>query len=138
MVGSGLEGDRYCSGAGTFSKPDRAHRAVSLFEVEVLETIKRDHNTNLAPSECRMNLITTDVPLTHLVGRTFAVGAVVLRGTMLNEPCKHLENVVGRSLIPALVHRSGLFAEIVRGGTIHVGDKVVEFLALVPDGKTHN
>ena len=124
VAGRGVEGDRYFKEIGFFSHNKGVRRQLTLFEVEVLEAIKRDQNTDISPSDCRMNLGTRNVPLSHLVGREFRVGEAILRGVELNEPCQHLEDVVGKRLIPYLIHRSGLFAEILRGGIIRPGDTV--------------
>ena len=124
IAGKGIEGDRYLKGIGFFSHNKGPHRQVTLFESEVLETLKRDHNKVLTPTECRMNLITRGVPLSYLVGKTFRAGAVTLRGVKLNEPCQHLEDVVGESIISCLVHRCGLFAEVLEGGKIRPGATV--------------
>lgn len=83
VAGKGLEGDRYFKEVGYFSKNKGPHRQVTLFEVEVLKTIKRDHNIDLGLNECRMNLVTRGVPLGHLVGQSFRVGEVTLRGVKL-------------------------------------------------------
>lgn len=126
IAGSGVRGDRYCIGKelGHFSQNKGARRQITLFEGEVLETILRDHNLRLAPEECRMNVVTRGVPLTHLVGRRFQAGEAVLHGLKLNEPCARLNEVTGKRLIKALIHRCGLFAEILTGGEIRPGDRV--------------
>ena len=126
IAGQGVRGDRYCLGKelGHFSDHKGARRQITLFETEVLETVLRDHNLVLAPHECRMNVITRGVPLTHLVGRRFRVGGATLRGLKLNEPCARLEAIVRKRVAKALVHRSGLFAEIVASGEIGPGDRV--------------
>ncbi len=121
IAGEGVAGDRYSRGEGTFSYTGGARRQITLFETEVLETIARDHNVHLAPHECRMNLITRDVPLTHLVFRTFRVGNVLLHGLKLNEPCARRNEVTGKRVIKALIHRCGLFCEILEGGEIRPG-----------------
>ncbi len=126
VAGKGFEGDRYAEEIGFFSHNKGVRRQATLFEIEVLETIKRDHNKDLAPNECRMNLVTRGVPLTHLVGKKFRIGEATLRGVQLNEPCKHLEEVVGKPIIPSLIHRCGLFAEVLKSGTIRSGDSVEE------------
>ncbi len=126
IAGRGIEGDRYFKETGFFSKNKGPHRQVTLFESEVLETIRRDHNKDLAPGECRMNLVTEGAPLSHLVGKTFRAGEVLLRGLKLNEPCKHLQEVVGKPIISSLVHRCGLFAEVLEGGAIRTGDTIEE------------
>lgn len=124
VAGRGLEGDRYFKGIGFFSHNEGPRRQVTLFETEVIETIRRDQNAELTTGECRMNLLTRNVPLSHLVGCKFRVGEALLRGVKLNEPCKHLEDVAGRKLAPWLIHRCGLNAEVLEGGTIRPGDSV--------------
>ena len=124
IAGRGVQGDRYCLGreSGHFSHHKGARRQITLFESEVLDAALRDHNLTLAADECRMNVVTRGVPLNHLVGLRFRVGDVVLRGMKLNEPCSRLEEVVGKRVVSVLVHRCGLFAEILLGGTIRPGD----------------
>ena len=68
---------------------------------------------------------TRGVPLNHLVGREFRVGGATLRGVELCEPCKHVVDVTGiKSLLPTLIHRGGLHAQILSGGMIRAGDIV--------------
>jgi len=69
--------------------------------------------------------VTRGVPLNHLVGREFWVGAVRLRGTRLCEPCLHLERLTGQPGVrAALVHRGGLRADILTAGVVRVGEVV--------------
>jgi MOSC domain-containing protein YiiM len=42
----------------------------------------------------------------------------------LCEPCRHLEQVTGQPVRAGLVHRGGLRAQIVTGGTIRVADSI--------------
>jgi MOSC domain-containing protein YiiM len=64
--------------------------------------------------------------LNHLVGREFQIGDVRLRGLKLCEPCSHLQQLTGKPMIKALLHRGGLRAEILIGGTIKPGDRITE------------
>jgi MOSC domain-containing protein YiiM len=124
LAGRGLDGDRYCAGEGTWSRHPGTGRQVTLVEAESVEAAARDGDMALDPSDTRRNLVTRDVPLNHLVGREFTVGEVVLRGVRLAEPCTHLERLTGKKVRRPLVHRGGLRADIVAGGTIRVGDTV--------------
>jgi MOSC domain-containing protein YiiM len=124
-AGVGIEGDRYATGKGYYSKVPRSDRQVTLIEIETLEALQRDHAIKLEPDETRRNLTTREVPLNHLVGRRFRVGAVLLYGARLNVPCKYLEQVTGKPVFEPLVHRSGLNCEIVEGGVIRAGDLIV-------------
>jgi len=95
IPGSGLEGDRYALGQGTFFKPEPDHE-LTLIEAEAIEALKRDYGVDLAPGEARRNLVTRGVPLNHLVGREFRIGEVGIRGIRLCEPCSHLQELTGR------------------------------------------
>jgi hypothetical protein len=117
LPGRGLEGDRYAAGAGTFSAPGRGYE-LTLVEGEVLDEI------DLAWEDARRNIVTTGISLNALVGRRFRVGAVECVGRRLAEPCAHLERVARPGLLRPLVHRAGLRADILSGGTISVGDAV--------------
>jgi MOSC domain-containing protein YiiM len=98
---------------------------VTLIEIETLEALERDHEICLPPNETRRNLVTRDVPLNHLVGRSFSVGDVVLHGGRLNIPCQYLENLLGKPVFKLLIHRSGLNCQIVRGGIIRKRDRIL-------------
>jgi len=123
IAGQGIEGDRYATGRGHYSAfPDI--REVTLIETETLTALRRDHQIDLLPQEHRRNLTTENVPLNHLVGRQFRVGAVVLEGGRLNTPCRYLELVTGKTVNDLLIHRSGLNCRIIESGEIRVGDTI--------------
>jgi MOSC domain-containing protein YiiM len=124
IAGVGLDGDRYAAGTGKYS--DRGgRRDVTLIEREAITGAGIEYELELAEHEARRNLVTEGAPLNHLVGNTFRVGDVVLRGIRLAEPCSYLAGLVERPGISrALLHRGGLRAEVVTDGVINVGDTV--------------
>lgn len=117
VAGRGLEGDRYYRGRGTFSGPGRGYE-LTLVEADVLDSL------GLPWEAARRNIVTRGVSLNSLVGRRFRIGEVVCVGRRLAEPCAHLEKLSRPGLLRPLVHRAGLRADIVEGGTITVGDQV--------------
>ncbi|HZQ81764.1 MAG TPA: MOSC domain-containing protein [Gaiellaceae bacterium] len=117
VPGRGLEGDRYYEGRGTFSGGGRGYE-LTLVESEVLDEL------GLPWPDARRNVVTRGVELNALVGKRFTIGEVECIGRRLAEPCAHLEKVSGAGLMRPLVHRAGLRADILRGGTITVGDRV--------------
>ncbi len=123
VAGHGLVGDRYHRQEGTFSKPS-PDREITLIESEALDALGRDCEITLEPGQARRNLVTRGVPLNHLVGREFQVGDVLLRGIRLCEPCGHLEKLTRVGVKEGLLHRGGLRAQIVRGGTLKSGDVI--------------
>jgi MOSC domain-containing protein YiiM len=122
----GIVGDRYYLGTGTFSeklrgKPDSE---VTLIESEQIDHFNNLSGLNLGYGEPRRNLVTVGVGLNELVGVRFSVGAVVLEGIRLCEPCAHLASVVADQVLPTLVHRAGLRAKIIKGGVIRPSDRI--------------
>lgn len=123
LPGKGLEGDRYFKQAGTFSKP-QPDRELTLIEIEAIEALKHENEIDLEVGAARRNIVTRGVPLNHLVNREFQIGAVRVRGLMLCEPCAHLARLSHQGVLPGLVHRGGLRAQILTEGSINVGDAI--------------
>jgi len=133
VPGRGLEGDRYFNRLGFYSeRASVGGREVTLIESESVEALFRGNmnadgqtlGIKLPAGEARRNVVTVGAPLNHLVDREFWVGEVLLRGTRLCEPCKHLESLTQPGVLGGLVHRGGLRARILNEGTIHVGDVI--------------
>jgi MOSC domain-containing protein YiiM len=114
-AGKGLEGDRHYHDEG--APPGQA---LTLVEAEVVEEV------GLEAGETRRQVTVRGVRLNDLVGKRFRVGDVECLGVELCEPCTHLEEMTRPGMIKALVHRAGINADIVAGGTIRVGDTVTE------------
>jgi MOSC domain-containing protein YiiM len=124
IAGRGIEGDRYFHGVGHWSKSPGVSREITLMEIEALEALHREKDISLEAGAMRRNVVTRGVPLHHLVGREFQVGSVRLLGTRLCEPCAYLEGLTQKGVLAGWIHRGGLRADIVAGGTIRVGDLV--------------
>jgi MOSC domain-containing protein YiiM len=114
FAGKGLEGDRHFHPNG--AKPGQA---LTLVEAENVEDV------GLAPGEARRQLTVRGVRLNELIGKRFRVGEVECHGVELCEPCAHLESMTRPGLMRDFVHRSGINADILTDGVIHVGDEVV-------------
>jgi MOSC domain-containing protein YiiM len=114
IAGKGLEGDRYffADGAGS-------GEALTLIEAEVLEDV------GLTGPQARRQVVVRGVQVNDLVGRRFRVGEVECLGVELCEPCRHLQSLTRPGIIKDLVHRGGLRADILSGGTISVGDRLL-------------
>ncbi len=121
---TGIKGDRYATESGFYSNLPEPGRLITLFEIETLQALKRDHDVDLEPHEHRRNITVQGVPLNHLVGKRFRVGEALLQATRLSTPCKHIEDVTGKVVSRWLINRSGLNCVILRGGTVRLGDVV--------------
>jgi MOSC domain-containing protein YiiM len=135
VPGKGLQGDYYF--AGDTTKGVEPSRELTLIEKETLQALDADHNITLIPGDTRRNLITENVPLNHLVGKEFRVGEVTLKGIRLCEPCAHLADLTQEEVLPALVHRGGLRAQILTEGVIRVGDPIAYLESVLTEEVAH-
>jgi MOSC domain-containing protein YiiM len=126
--GLGLKGDRYFGDPGKGHKRSGSGRDITLIELESIRALDAEEGIKLEPRDARRNIVTKGVPLNHLVNKEFLVGAVRLRGVRLCEPCEHLASLTEPGVLPGLVHRGGLRAEIITEGIIRVGDAIVPHL----------
>ena len=121
VPGRGLEVDRYFD----HPQPD-PRKELTLVEAEAIEAFRSEFKIDFNLSGTRRNLITRGVPLNHLVGKDFWIGEVKARGLQLCEPCATLQRLSHPKVLPGLVHRGGLRAQILTEGVIRVGEAVRE------------
>ena len=124
VSGRGLEADRYFERTGTYLNLPGTGREVTLIESEAIVALAREYDIQLPAGLARRNIVTSGIALNHLVGKTFSIGAAVLRGMRLCEPCLHMERLAVKGAAHGLIHRGGLRAEIVSGGEIRVGARI--------------
>lgn len=115
VAGSGIAGDRYYDDDGL-----PAGRQLTLIQAEHLDEL----SDRLAPGAHRRQIVTRGIDLNALVGRTFTVGAVRVRGIELCPPCDYLGSLTYADIVRDLADRGGLNAQILTGGPIVVGDLV--------------
>jgi MOSC domain-containing protein YiiM len=118
--GKGLLGDRHYN-----AKTSSNDNLVSFIEIEAIQALRREKDIRLDPPDARRNLVTSGVPLNHLVGAEFRVGDVSFKGVRLCEPCRHLEKLTTPGVLSGLIHRGGLLAAVLNEGVIRKGDTIV-------------
>lgn len=126
VAGEGIVGDRYGAGIGAaqFRGRRKPENEVTLIASEAIAAANDEFNMTIEHLDTRRNLLTEGVPLNDLVGKTFRVGQVMLKGLELCEPCGYLEKRTWPGIKAALKHRGGLRCCVVEGGAIGVGDEV--------------
>ncbi|HUS06916.1 MAG TPA: MOSC domain-containing protein [Bryobacteraceae bacterium] len=124
VPGRGLAGDRYFNGTGTFCKPGEPDRELTLVAAESIEDFLATSGVSLEAADLRRQLVTSGVPLNDLVGRDFQIGSVRIHGIRLCEPCEHLAALTIPGVLPALIHKAGLRAQVLTGGKIRPGDPI--------------
>lgn len=132
IAGQGLAGDRYALGLGSYSK-SKGVRDVTLIEVEALWEFFQVSGIDLHPSLTRRNIVTEGVRLSDLIGCRFSIGPVSLLGLRPCPPCTHLARLVGiPEVLGGLARSGGIYAQVLSGGPISVGD------AIVSESEGHN
>jgi MOSC domain-containing protein YiiM len=123
LAGVGLEGDRYATRTGEFSEREGDGREVTLIAREAIAAANAA-DLSIGEGEARRNLVTEGVDLDALIGKQFTIGDVVLVGVRDCPPCAYLEQLTGQAVRRGLRGCGGLRADIVRDGTLRVGDPV--------------
>lgn len=145
----GLVGDRYYESTGRYSdrpqepgaptergahrksadsdaaKPVAPKRQVTFIASEDLAALDTE-GIELTAAESRRNVLSGGVKLLELIGRRFSVGGAVCEGIEECTPCSYLESLTRPGVLKALSGRGGLRARIVSGGTIRVGDRMID------------
>ena len=119
IASKGVIGDRY------FHDFNGDREQITLIESENIDYYNKTFNTNFDYLEFRRNIITKDIQLNNLVGKTISVGKIKLKVNDLCRPCKDLQNGLGKNnIIKEFLRRGGLRCEILTSGTINIGDKI--------------
>jgi MOSC domain-containing protein YiiM len=125
-AGKGIEGDRYFSqtGKNRSSHNGQPDWEITLIESEVIESFNQEKGYRFHESDFRRNLVTQGLRLNDLVGKTFTINNLSFYGVQLCEPCASLQRRLAVSILPELVGKGGLRAQIRGNGVIAVGDSI--------------
>ena len=125
-AGKGIEGDRYFSqtGKNRSNHNGQPDWEITLIESEVIESFNQDKGYSFHESDFRRNLVTQGLRLNDLVGKTFTINNVSFYGVQLCEPCASLQKRLGVRILPELVGKGGLRAQIRGNGVIAAGDSI--------------
>ena len=110
----GIEGDAH---AGKW------HRQVSLLSHEQVEDFRR-RGAAVADGAFGENLVVEGYDFKTLpIGTRFRCGDVVLELTQVGKQC-HTHCAIYKAMGECIMPREGVFARVIRGGTISVGDEL--------------
>ena len=125
-AGKGIEGDRYFSqtGKNRSNHNGQPDWEITLIESEVIESFNQEKGHSFHQSDFRRNLVTQGLRLNDLVDKTFTINNVSFYGVQLCEPCASLQRRLGVRILPELVGKGGLRAQIRGNGVISVGDSI--------------
>ena len=98
-------------------------RQVTLIEAEVWAEMMAELGADLPSSGRRANLVVRGLPLAGSRGRGLRIGGCLLRVGGETRPCERMEELLpGLRARMALGGAGGVFAEVLEGGAVQVGD----------------
>jgi len=136
VPGRGIEGDRYYFRRGIGNtKYDRLTCDVTLIEEETIESMKQQEPAVDSGDSARRNIVVRGCSLAQLVGRTFRIGTVTLRGlaprssdSVASEIEEQRELTLPENTDQAahclVLPSPDLRAEVLTEGSISAGDRI--------------
>ena len=116
VSGKGIKGDRY------FHDFNEEGNQLTLIESENIDYYNKTFNTNFKYLEFRRNLVTQNIQLNDLIGKTLSIGEIKIKAHDLCRPCKTLQEKLGKdNIIKEFLRRGGLRCEILNSGLIKTG-----------------
>ena len=126
VAAQGIQGDTRYFGRLSRDTGQATRRQVTLIEREqIAEHAVALGLPSIAPGAVRSNIETSGINLIALLGRQIEIGEAVLRLYAPRDPCAKMD-AISQSLRERMMNqRQGVLAEVVRPGTVRVGDRIV-------------
>ena len=119
VAGKGIKGDRY------FHDVNDEKKQLTLIESENIDYYNKVFNTSFNYLEFRRNLVTKNIQLNDLIGKTLSIGEIKIKAHDLCRPCKTLQEKLKKdNIIKEFLRRGGLRCEILNSGAIKIGDNI--------------
>ena len=119
VANKGIVGDRYFK---DFSDP---LSQLTLIESENIDYYNTKYNSKIDYLDFRRNIITKGIKLNDLVNQKILIGKVEIEVIDLCRPCRFLQDKLEKdNIIKEFLRRGGLRCQILRSGSIKVGDLI--------------
>jgi MOSC domain-containing protein YiiM len=125
VAGQGIQGDTRYIGRLSSQTGQPTRRQVTLIEREqIAEHAVALGLPSIPPGAVRSNIETTGINLISLLGREVEIGGAVLLLHSPRDPCAKMDAICQGLRALMMDSRQGVLAEVVRSGTISVGDSI--------------
>jgi MOSC domain-containing protein YiiM len=125
IAGQGIQGDTRYFGRLSRDTGQPTRRQVTLIEREQIAEHAASLGLSSIPSGAvRSNIETTGINLISLLGREVEIGDAALLLHSPRDPCAKMDAICQGLRTLMMNSRQGVLAEVVRSGTIRVGDSI--------------
>ena len=125
VAGKGVVGEPRYFGRISRSTGGPSRRQVSLIEREqIAEHAAALGLQGILPGAVRSNIETEGIALVPLLGRQIQIGSAVLFLYAPRDPCPKMDAICQGLRERMMNNRQGVMAEVVRSGTIRLGDRI--------------
>ena len=126
IASRGIQGDTRYFGRLSRDTGQPTRRQVTMIEREqIAEHAATLDLPSIPPGAVRSNIETTGINLISLLGREVEIGSAVLLLHSPRDPCAKMDAICQGLRALMLNSRQGVLAEVVRSGTIRVGDSIL-------------
>jgi len=126
IPGHGIDGDAH-AGPG--------HRQISLLAAEDIANVHAE-GIDIQPGVFAENVATSGIDLTAVrIGDRLTLGECLLEITQIGKEC-HDQCAIFEQLGECIMQNQGLFAMVLQGGNINVGDKIIVHPHILIDEQT--
>ena len=133
IISAGIQGDRYANNTGAYSNTaPKKIRHLSLITEDAIHMANKQLTSYNSPTytaaQTRRNIVIAHMgadTLNQLVGKTFTLGTLILKGVELCAPCERPGKLLHKvGFMNAFEGRGGLRAEVLNVGVISIGDEL--------------
>lgn len=122
LLQHGLKEDRYATHRGHWHQVESC--PLTLITEHELQLAAARFSGSFDQGQHRRNLVISGFKAKQLLGKTLAIGEVVIHCDRPRPPCGYLDQVTVKGAARALGKHSGLCASIIKPGRLCVGDKI--------------
>src|SRR5208282_3972147 len=125
VAGRGIQSDARYFGRLNRDTGQPIRRQVTLNEREqIAEHADALGLHSIPPGAVRSNIETTDINLISLLGREVQIGGALLLFYAPRDPCAKMDAICQGLRALMMNRRQGVLAEVLRSGTIRIGDAI--------------
>jgi len=105
---------------------------ITLIEAEAVDALSCKLGYEIPAGASRRQIMVKGIELNELIGQNLRIGQILARVEEKCKPCKNMETKIGPGARDAMNDKGGIRCRIIKGGELHIGDKVTAEIPRCP------